>query len=236
MPSFPSAQLIYRQVQTKKPWPWNSISWTWRFSISGLPLWTNKRKRKKERMSSTCIWCRRLRVNATLFSLPNDLLYTFSVQEETFREARAILSTTAAVAQYILGFTLQTRKCWVVKVAGMAVLLWTHLGTCRGPGWSRPGSPAWWGHRSWRRWAWLRCPGWRPSSWSPRSHQPWWYLRRRECPVKRWPLGSEKTSCSCLFGAYRFIWIFLVITVITIEIFLLLFLVLKQHSFPIWDQ
>lgn len=85
---FPSARLIYRQVQTKKPWPWNSISWTWRFSISGLPLWTNKRKRKKERMSSTCIWCRRLRVNATLFSLPNYVLYTFSLQEETFREAR----------------------------------------------------------------------------------------------------------------------------------------------------
>lgn len=158
-----------------------------------------EKERKKERMSSTCIWCRRLRVNATLFSLPNDVLYTFSLQEETFREA---LSKTATVAQYKLGFTLQTRKCRVVKVAGMAVLLWTHLGTCRGPGWSRPGSPAWWGHRSWRRWAWLRCPGWRPSSWSPQSHQPWWYLRRRESPVKRWPLGSEKTSCPCLFGAY----------------------------------
>lgn len=111
----------------------------------------------------------------------------------------AILSTTAAVAQYVLGFTLQTRKCRVVKVAGMEVLLWTHLGTCRGPGWSRPGSPAWWGHQSWRRWAWLRCPGWRPSSWSPRSHQPWWYLRRRESPVKRWPLARQRENILLLF-------------------------------------
>lgn len=133
MPSFPvsTANLLpstNEEALTLKQHFMDVTFFNFRFAF------VNEKKKKKERKNELhlhlvqMITCERNLILSSNFCpmskwLDFIMFFTlFQCRKKLFGKP-AILSKTAAVAQYVLGFTLQTRKCGEVKVTGMAVLL-----------------------------------------------------------------------------------------------------------------